>query len=95
MTDQTGEIPPSGALAEATLDSLAEAVARFDSHIQGGSQSSPEARRNLARIIAANREMRVRWEAAERERPQRASSGAVKVPLERKSATSLADLLKR
>lgn len=61
-----GEIPTSSALAEASSagDSLSEAVSRFDSHIVGGTQASPEARAALRKIIKDNRAQRGRWRAA-------------------------------
>ena len=88
MTESTGNIPPSDVLSEVSLDSLSEAISRFDSAVQAGTQSSPAARRDLSRIIQANREQRERWEAAEKDRPARGQ----KVPLGKRSSTSASDL---
>ena len=74
MPDQNpvpNSIPSSSALEEVTLDSLSEAISRFDHHIKSGTQGSPEAKRALKRIIEDNREQRVRWETTERETPQK------------------------
>lgn len=89
---QPGVIPASAALAEANPNSLAETISRFDAAVQAGSHASPEARRDLDKIVAALREQRVRWEAAEADKPQRGRGTSAKVPLGRKISASLDDL---
>lgn len=87
---EPGQIPASPALTEANPNSLAEAISRFDAAIQAGTHSSQEARSSLDQIVAALRQQRIRWEAAEADKPQRAAKG--KVALGRKIGVSLDDL---
>lgn len=89
----TGEIPPSSALVEIPEGNLAEAIARFDTHVQHGTQNSPDAKLRLRQIIAANRAQRTRWEAAAAADPGgRAPSKGTKIPLGKKIAASMEDL---
>ena len=86
-----GEIPQSAALAEASLDSLSEAINRFDARIGAGAGAlaEPGARRDLDQIIAANRAMREKWEALEKTsggKAPRAAGAATKTPLGRRIA---------
>lgn len=90
--NQVGTIPASNALTEANPASLSEAISRFDSHIQAGTTSSSEAKSSLTRIVAGLREQRIRWEAAEVERPSRTRSTSAKAPLGRKISASLDDI---
>lgn len=87
-----GALPASTALAEATPDSLSEAIARFDRAVQAGTHGSSEAKKDLDSIITASRAQRTRWEAAAKESPVRGAKGAMKVPLGKKIAASLDDI---
>jgi hypothetical protein len=71
MPDPIGTIPQSPALAEANGDSLAELFSR-----------DPEGytSQDLAKVVAALREQRVRWAAAE-------AAGATKAPTATKAKT--------
>lgn len=86
---EPGAIPQSSALAEASPLSLGEAIQRFDRAVASGTHKSPEARRDLRRIVEELREQRLRWEAAD------AAGGAkrgARSGLEKKAATSAEDL---
>lgn len=87
---EPGTIPSSNALAEADPASLTEAIQRFDRAIASGHHKSPEARRDLRRIVEELREQRLRFEAAEA-----AGQGAKRgrgSNLEKKASVSADDL---
>ncbi len=91
-TPSTGTLPSSSALSEASPDSLAEAISRFDKAVQDGTHGSAAAVKALDQIIAGMREQRKRWEAAEAAAPVRQPRGAAKPVLGRKISASLDDL---
>jgi hypothetical protein len=88
-----GQIPHSDALSEVseTEGSLAEAISRFDSRIQAGHTSGPEAQRDLEVILRKVREAREAWAKADALRPARGVTSP-KVPLGRKIAAKAGDL---
>jgi hypothetical protein len=92
MPDPIGQLPASTALAEATPDSLAEAISRYDAAVASGQHGAANARQALEAIIRGMRDQRARWEAAEALQPIRAPRGAGKAPLSTKISASLDDL---
>ncbi len=87
-----GTLPASEALSEASPDSLAEAISRYDRAVAEGQHGTSGARKALEAIIAEIRLQRERWEAAEANAPVRAARGAAKTPLAKKISASLDDL---
>ena len=69
MTDTPAEVPQSSALAEATVDSLAELFSRDPEGLQ---------KADRARIVKALREQRVRWVAANGAKPAAKPKSPVK-----------------
>lgn len=64
-----GELPQSDALAEATIDSIAELLSRDP---EGYSPADRQ------KVIQALREQRVRWEKAQQDAPAKASKTTAK-----------------
>lgn len=95
MTTDPGEIPPSDALSEVSLNSLTESIDRFDARIQAGTAalSEPGARRDLDIIIRNNRDLRERWAALEAASGGKAprAVAATKTPLSRVISGKLLD----
>jgi hypothetical protein len=79
----SGEIPTCDALGEASANSLSELLSRDP---EGYSQV------DLARVIEAFREQRVKWAAAEAQAPAKRSAGGAKAALSRVSDKSTDDL---